>query len=150
MKQAAIHAKAEHFNSKGMPSASGSSATTGQPSAPAYDHFQPQQTTIQAPYRTTPSLPAPYTTGDKRRDSFQGWQDGGKRNKESGGRNFRSTKGDRPPEVFTILNSSHEHVLVAKNQIIPKPRSTKTPESSADTTNTMATIPSPVSPSEGS
>ncbi|CAL8994057.1 unnamed protein product, partial [Prunus brigantina] len=69
MKQAAIHAKAEHFNSKGMPSASiGPSANTGQPSAPTYDRFPPHQTVSQAPYRTAPIVPAPYTTGDKRRD----------------------------------------------------------------------------------
>ncbi|CAL8992284.1 unnamed protein product [Prunus brigantina] len=127
MKQATIHAKAEHFNSKGMPSASGPSATTGQPSFPTYDNFQPRQTTIQVPYRTAPTVPAPYTPGDKRRDSFQGRQDGGKRNKESGGRNFRSTKIDRPPEVFTILNSSYEHVLMAENQMIPKPSLRKLP-----------------------
>ncbi|CAL9005145.1 unnamed protein product, partial [Prunus brigantina] len=127
MKQAAIHAKAEHFNSKGMPSASGPSANSGQPSSPTYDRFQPRQTTIQVPYPTTPTVPAPYTPGDKRRDSFQGRQDGGKRNKESGGRNFRSPKSDRPPEVFTILNSSYEHVLMAENQIIPKPNPRKLP-----------------------
>ncbi|CAL9005247.1 unnamed protein product, partial [Prunus brigantina] len=68
LKQAAIHAKAEHFNSKGMASASGPSANSGQPSSPTYDRFQPRQTTIQVPYRTTPTVPAPYTPGDKRRD----------------------------------------------------------------------------------
>ncbi|CAL8992340.1 unnamed protein product, partial [Prunus brigantina] len=127
MKQAAIHAKAEHFNSKGMPSASNPSVTTGQPPAPTYDPFQPQQTTVQTPYRTAPSLPTNYTHGDKRWDSFQGRQDGAKRNKESGGRNFRSTKGDRPPKVFTILNMSYECVLMAENQMIPKPSLRKLP-----------------------
>ncbi|CAL8993946.1 unnamed protein product [Prunus brigantina] len=128
MKQAAIHAKAEHFNSKGMPSASiGPSANTGQPSAPTYDRFPPHQTVSQAPYRTAPIVPAPYTTGDKRRDSFQGRQDGGKRNKESRGRNFQSTKSDRSPEVFTILNATYEHVLMAENQMIPKPSLRKLP-----------------------
>ncbi|CAL9010720.1 unnamed protein product, partial [Prunus brigantina] len=127
MKQAAIHAKAEHFNSKGMPSASNPSVTTGQPPAPAYDPFQPQQTTVQTPYRTAPSLPTSYTHGDKRRDTFQGRQDGAKRNKESGGRNFRSAKSDRPPEVFTILNTSYERVLMAENQMIPKPSLRKLP-----------------------
>ncbi|CAB4268846.1 unnamed protein product [Prunus armeniaca] len=58
MKQAAIHAKAEHFNSKGMPSASpGSTTSTGQPSTSTYDRFPPHQTTSQAPYRTTPTVP---------------------------------------------------------------------------------------------
>ncbi|CAL9007143.1 unnamed protein product [Prunus brigantina] len=127
MKQAAIHAKAEHFNSKGMPSTFSPSATTGQPPAPTYDHFQPQQTTVQTPYRTAPPVPASYTYGDKRRDSFQGRQDGTKRSKESGSRNFRGTKSDRPPEVFTILNTSYERVLMAENQMIPKPSFRKLP-----------------------
>ncbi|CAL8991628.1 unnamed protein product [Prunus brigantina] len=117
MKQAAIYAKAEHFNSKGMPSASSPSATTGQPLAP----------TVQTPYRTAPPIPVSYAYGDKRRDSFQGRQDGTKRSKESGSRNFRSTKSDRPPEVFTILNTSYERVLMAENQMIPKPSFRKLP-----------------------
>ncbi|CAL8991541.1 unnamed protein product, partial [Prunus brigantina] len=71
MKQAVIHAKAEHFNSKGMPSATGPSATTGAPPAPTYDNFQHRQTTVQAPYQTAPPIPASYAYGDKRRDSFQ-------------------------------------------------------------------------------
>ncbi|CAB4294441.1 unnamed protein product [Prunus armeniaca] len=71
MKQTAIHAKAEHFNSKGMPSAStGPMTNTGQPSASTYDRFPPHQTTNQAPCRTAPTVLAPYTTRDKRRDSF--------------------------------------------------------------------------------
>ncbi|CAL8168649.1 unnamed protein product [Prunus armeniaca] len=42
MKQAAIHAKDEHFNSNGMPSASpGQTASTNQPSASTYDRFPP-------------------------------------------------------------------------------------------------------------
>ncbi|CAL9000618.1 unnamed protein product, partial [Prunus brigantina] len=128
MKHAAIHAKAEHFNSKGVPSAPiGPTTNTGQPSVPTYDRFPPHQTINQAPYRTVLAVPATYTTGDKRRDSFQGRQDGGKRNKESGGRNFRGTKSDRPPEVFTILNSTYEHVLMAENQIIQKPSLRKLP-----------------------
>ncbi|CAL8132440.1 unnamed protein product [Prunus armeniaca] len=128
MKQAAIHAKAEHFNSKGMPSASpGQTTSTSQPSASTYDRFPPHQTTNQAPYRTTPTVPAPCTTGDKRRDLFQGQQDRGKRNKKSGGRNFRSTNSDRPPEVFTILNLTYEHVLMVKNQMISKPSLRKLP-----------------------
>ncbi|CAL9024300.1 unnamed protein product [Prunus brigantina] len=128
MKQAAIHAKAEHFNSIGMPSASiGPTTNTGQPSAPTYDHFPPHQIANQAPYRTAPTIPAPYATGDKRKDSFQGRQDGGKRNKELGGQNFRNTKSDRPPEVFTILNSTYEHVLMVENQMIPKPSLRKLP-----------------------
>ncbi|CAL2256649.1 unnamed protein product [Prunus armeniaca] len=129
MKQAVIHAKAEHFNSKGMPSASiGLTANTGQPSASTYDRFPPHQTANQAPCLTAPTVPAPYITGDKRRDSFQGRQDGGKQNKELGGRNFRSTKSDRPPEVFTILNSTYEHVLMVENQMIPKPSLRKLPQ----------------------
>ncbi|CAL8164015.1 unnamed protein product [Prunus armeniaca] len=51
MKQASIHTKDEHFNSKGMPSASPSQmASTSQPSASTYDRFQLHQTTNQAPY----------------------------------------------------------------------------------------------------
>ncbi|CAL8993373.1 unnamed protein product, partial [Prunus brigantina] len=103
------------------------SATTGQPPAPTYDHFQRQQTTVQTPYRTAPLIPASYAYGDKRRDSFQGRQDGTKCSKESGSRNFRSTKSDRPPEVFTTLNTSYERVLMAENQMIPKPSFRKLP-----------------------
>ncbi|CAL8114265.1 unnamed protein product [Prunus armeniaca] len=111
-----------------MPSAStGPTANTGQPSASTYDRFPLHQTANQAPCRMAPTVPAPYITGDKRRDSFQGRQDGGKRNKESGGRNFRSTKSDRPLEVFTILNSTYEHFLLAENQMIPKPSLRKLP-----------------------
>ncbi|CAL8133316.1 unnamed protein product [Prunus armeniaca] len=111
-----------------MPSTSpGPTASTSQPSASTYDHFPPHQTTNQAPYRTAPTVPAPCTTGDKRRDLFQGQPDRGKRNKESGGRNFRSTKSDRLPEVFTILNSTYEHVLMVENQMIPKPSLWKLP-----------------------
>ncbi|CAL8992393.1 unnamed protein product [Prunus brigantina] len=85
MKQAAIHAKAEHFNSKGVPSASPClTVNVGQNLAPAYDRFPPHQTMNQAPHRTAPTVSAPYTIGDKRRDGFQGPQDGSKGNKDSG------------------------------------------------------------------
>ncbi|CAL8993387.1 unnamed protein product [Prunus brigantina] len=51
---------------KRMPSAFiGPTTSTSQPSASTYDRFPPHQTTNQAPYRTTPTVPAPYTTGDK-------------------------------------------------------------------------------------
>ncbi|KAI5334825.1 hypothetical protein L3X38_024958 [Prunus dulcis] len=51
MKQAIIHAKAEHFNSKGVPSAFPCPATNmGQILAPAYDRFLPHQAANQAPY----------------------------------------------------------------------------------------------------
>ncbi|CAB4289761.1 unnamed protein product [Prunus armeniaca] len=71
MKQAVIHAKAEHFNSKGMPSASpGQTASASQPSASTYDRLPPHQTANQAPCRTAPTVPAPCTIGDKRRDLF--------------------------------------------------------------------------------
>ncbi|CAL2257395.1 unnamed protein product [Prunus armeniaca] len=74
-KHAAIHAKAEHFNSKGVPLTSPCpTASVGSASAPTYDRFSPHQTTNHAPYRMAPTMSAPYTTRDKR-------------NKESGGRN---------------------------------------------------------------
>ncbi|KAI5312928.1 hypothetical protein L3X38_042102 [Prunus dulcis] len=71
MKQATIHANAEHFNFKGMPSAPPCpTANVGQALTPTYDRFPPHQTTNQAPYRTAPNVSAPYTTRDKRRDGF--------------------------------------------------------------------------------
>ncbi|CAL2266369.1 unnamed protein product [Prunus armeniaca] len=111
-----------------MPSASpGQTASTSQPSASTYDRFPPHQTTNQASYRMAPTVPAPCTMGDKRRDLFQGRQDGGKHNKGLGCRDFRSTKRDRPPEAFTILNSTYEHVLMVENQMIQKPSLRKLP-----------------------
>ncbi|KAI5343610.1 hypothetical protein L3X38_011486 [Prunus dulcis] len=119
MRHAAIHAKVEHFNSKEVPLA-------GQDPAPTYDRFSPQHITNQAPYRMAPTVSAPYTTGDKRMDGFQGRQDGGKRNKETSGRiDFRSLKRPRPEEVFTLLNSTYEYVLMAENQKIRKPNNRK-------------------------
>lgn len=68
--------------------------------------------------------------GGKRRDDFQGRQDGNKRDKDFEGRtNFKNRK-DRQAEVFTLLNTTYEYVLVNENQMIPKLDSTKLPRSS--------------------
>ncbi|XP_021815958.1 uncharacterized protein LOC110758404 [Prunus avium] len=79
MKQAAIHAKAEHFNSKGSASAPPSQTTTAdRPSTQSHDRFPANQTISQAPYRTAPPTSAPYEARNKRKDDFRDRQDGGK------------------------------------------------------------------------
>ncbi|CAL2266715.1 unnamed protein product [Prunus armeniaca] len=98
----------------------------GQAPTTTYDRFPPYQITNQAPYRTAPTVSAPYTTGDKRRDRFQGRQDGGKRNKEPSEQvDFQNPKRARPEEVFTSINSTYEHVFMTEKQMIPKPSSQK-------------------------
>ncbi|CAL8175956.1 unnamed protein product [Prunus armeniaca] len=129
MEHAAIHAKTEHFNSKEVPLAPPCpTMNVGQAPEPTYDGVPPHQITNPAPYRTAPTVSAPYTTGDKRMDEFQGWQDGGIRNKEPSDQvDFQNLKRSRPEEVFTSINSTYEHVLMAENQMIPKPNSRKLP-----------------------
>ncbi|CAL2264966.1 unnamed protein product [Prunus armeniaca] len=129
MKHTSIHTKAKHFNSKGVHSAApGQTPNVGQAPAPAYDRFLPHQITNQTPYRTAPAVSALYTAGDKRRDGFQGQHDGGKRNKEPSDLvDFQSPKRARLEEVFTALNSTYEHVLMAENQMILKPSNRKLP-----------------------
>ncbi|XP_021829439.1 uncharacterized protein LOC110769717 [Prunus avium] len=83
MKQAAIHAKAEHFNSKGPASA----------------------------------LPTKTDTNKKGKDS-------GRRG------DFDEPKRNRPEEIFTLLNTTYEHVLLTEGDIIPKPNNRKLPRQS--------------------
>ncbi|XP_021822161.1 uncharacterized protein LOC110763638 [Prunus avium] len=131
MKQAAIHTKAEHFNSKGSVSATSSKeTTTDQPSARGYDRFPANRTTDQAPYRTAPPVSAFSRARNKRKDHFRDRQDSTKKGKDSDGRgDFGNPKKNRPEAIFTLLNTTYEHVLLTEGEMIPKPNNRKLPRS---------------------
>ncbi|XP_021801487.1 uncharacterized protein LOC110745676 [Prunus avium] len=129
MKQAAMHAKAEHFNSKGSASAPPSQTTTAdRPSTQSHDRFPANQTASPAPYRTAPPASSPYEARHKRKDNFRDRQDGGKRGKDSSRRSdFGNSTKNRSEEIFTFLNTTYEHVLLTEGELIPKPNNRKLP-----------------------
>ncbi|XP_021815355.1 uncharacterized protein LOC110757911 [Prunus avium] len=129
MKQAAIHAKAEYFNSKGSASATPSKTTTAdRPSTQSHDQFPTNQTVSQAPYRTAPPASAPYEARNKRKDHFRNRQDSSKRGKDSSRRSdFGDPKKNRSEEIFTLLNTTYEHVLLTEGEMISKPNNRKLP-----------------------
>ncbi|CAL2238602.1 unnamed protein product [Prunus armeniaca] len=99
-KLASIHAKTEHFNSKGEPSApSRPSAPSDRPKEQAHHRFPSAPTNQPLPFRTAPPVSTPFTEG-KRKDEFQNRQNGNKGGKDPEGRvNFRDPK-DRQAEII--------------------------------------------------
>ncbi|CAL2251411.1 unnamed protein product [Prunus armeniaca] len=130
MKQAAVHAKAEYFNSKRSPA------------IPAYNPFaDPSPASVPIPAPPQHSAPAPSTQGaqhPKRKDSYQHTFNNNKRGRHG---NHHQSSGSNPPrtndraplpfspkprfEVFTTLNTTYENVLVHEAPIIPQPPSRK-------------------------
>ncbi|CAL8132253.1 unnamed protein product [Prunus armeniaca] len=126
MKQAAVHAKAEYFNSKRSPA------------IPAHNPFaDPPPASVPIPAPPQHSAPAPSTQGaqhPKRKDSYQHTFNNNKRGRHG---NHHQSSGSNPPrtndraplpfspkprfEVFTTLNTTYENVLVHEAPIIPQP-----------------------------
>ncbi|XP_021813076.1 uncharacterized protein LOC110756013 [Prunus avium] len=111
MKQAAIHAKAEYFNSKAEPTARQNKPL--QHSAMA--QISPFAPTVR---------PAEYTESHKCKDTGRSQKGHSKKNK--GRYDKDSYRAPLPAhnqgtEVFTLLNASYEAVLMNENEIIPKP-----------------------------
>ncbi|XP_021833951.1 uncharacterized protein LOC110773736 [Prunus avium] len=111
MKQAAIHTKADYFNSRAEP--------TARQSEPIQ-----RSSTAQA----SPFAPAAQTAGylesHKRKDAGSSQKGHSKKNKSRYGRdNYRAPlpAHNQGTEVFTLLNTSYEAVLMNENEIIPKP-----------------------------
>ncbi|XP_021812974.1 uncharacterized protein LOC110755955 [Prunus avium] len=111
MKQAAIHAKAEYFNSRAEPTARQS---------------EPVQRSSAA--QASPFAPAAQTAGHleshKCKDAGSSQRGHSKKNKSRYGRdNYRAPlpTHNQGTEVFTLLNTSYEAVLMNENEIIPKP-----------------------------
>ncbi|XP_020412774.1 uncharacterized protein LOC109947255 [Prunus persica] len=108
MKQAAIHAKAKYFNSK--PTAS---APRGNAESSAY----PAKETS---YGRTDT----YSAGHKRKDDRADRREPSKKGKGRYGRNDHRAplpNHDQANEVFTLLNTTYEAVLMNEQGIIPKP-----------------------------
>ncbi|CAL9024966.1 unnamed protein product [Prunus brigantina] len=106
MKQAAIHAKAEYFNSKPGPSA------RKEESAPK-----------SYPGRTDDS-----SAGHKRKDDRDSRQGNPKKGRGKYDRNDHRAplpNHDRAQEVFTMLNTTYEVVLMNEHDQIPKPANRK-------------------------
>ncbi|CAL9029664.1 unnamed protein product [Prunus brigantina] len=110
MKQAAVHAKAEYFNSKSEPTA------RQVESAPkAY----PRQESSYPPGRVDCS-----SAGNKRKDHREDRQGSSKKGRGKHGRNDHRAplpNHDRAQEVFTLLNTTYEAVLMNEHEQIPKP-----------------------------
>ncbi|CAL2257085.1 unnamed protein product [Prunus armeniaca] len=110
MKQAAIHAKAEYFNSK-----SGPSARQEEPTLRSY----PVQESSYAPTRRNDESSARH----KRKDNHDAQQGHSKKGKGKYGHNDHRAplpNHDRGQEVFTLLNTTYEVVLMNEHEIIPK------------------------------
>ncbi|CAL2272245.1 unnamed protein product [Prunus armeniaca] len=102
IKQAAVHAKAEYFNSKPRPSAR-------------------QEESAPKSYlgRTNDS-----SAGHKRNDDRDNWQGSSKKGRGKYGRNDHRapiSNHDRAQEVFTLLNTTYEAVLMNEHDQTLKP-----------------------------
>ncbi|XP_020411317.1 uncharacterized protein LOC109946824 [Prunus persica] len=126
MKKAAVHAKAEYFNSKRGPANLARNTFADPPFASVPPSASPQH-----------SIPAPSTQGTqkpKRKDSYPYPFSNNKRGRHG---NHHQSSGGNPPktadraplpftprpkfEVFATLNTTYENVLVREALIIPKP-----------------------------
>ncbi|CAL2230835.1 unnamed protein product [Prunus armeniaca] len=106
MKQVAVHAKAEYFNSKPGPSAR-----------------KEESATKSYPGRADDSL-----AGFKRKDDRDSRQGNSKKGRGKYGRNDHRAplpNHDRAQEVFTLLNTTYETVLMNEHDQIPKPTNRK-------------------------
>ncbi|XP_021805812.1 uncharacterized protein LOC110749919 [Prunus avium] len=113
MKQAAVHAKAEYFNSKAEP-------IQRQGTLKAIQRSSMVQASPFAPAAQT----AGYLESHKRKDAGSSQKGHSKKNKSRYGRdNYRAPlpAHNQGTEVFTLLNTSYEAVLRNENEIIPKP-----------------------------
>ncbi|XP_021815595.1 uncharacterized protein LOC110758113 [Prunus avium] len=112
MKQATIHAKAEYFNSKVGPSA-------------RQEEPVPQKYSAQEKPYGTIEKNGGYQVGHKRKDSHGGVrQEHYKKGKGRFGRNDHCAplpNHGQGQEVYTLLNTSYEAVLMNEQEIIPKP-----------------------------
>ncbi|CAL8990438.1 unnamed protein product, partial [Prunus brigantina] len=125
MKQTAVHAKAEYFNSK-----------CGAATSARSNFGDPSPTSAQTPASPPRSAPAPDHQGtphSKRKDSYQHTFSNSKRGRHG---NHHQSSGSNPPrtsdrapfpfspkprfKVFTTLNTTYENVLVHEAPIIPK------------------------------
>ncbi|CAL8162012.1 unnamed protein product [Prunus armeniaca] len=114
MKQAAVHAKAEYFNSK-----SGTLARREESAQKSY----PGQESSYPPKRADDS-----SAGHKRKDDRDNRQGSSKKGREKYGHNDHQTplsNHDRAQEVFTLLNTTYEAVLMNEHDQIPKPNNRK-------------------------
>ncbi|XP_034208225.1 uncharacterized protein LOC117621784 [Prunus dulcis] len=108
MKQAAVHAKAEYFNSK--PSVSACREDT-EPNA--YPAKTPSYERVDS-----------YSADHKKKDNSADRRDHLKKGKGRYGRNDHRgplPNRDHGNEVFTLLNTTYEAVLMNEQEIIPKP-----------------------------
>ncbi|XP_034219187.1 uncharacterized protein LOC117630595 [Prunus dulcis] len=108
MKQAAVHAKAEYFNSKpSVPARRGDTEPNAYPAkTPSYDSIDP------------------YSADHKRKDNRADRRDHPKKEKGRYCRNDNRgplPNRDHGNEVFTLLNTTYEAVLMNEQEIIPKP-----------------------------
>ncbi|CAL9029137.1 unnamed protein product [Prunus brigantina] len=113
--QAAIHVKAEYFNSKFGPS-----AQQEEPTLRSY----PMQESPYGPTRRNDESSA----GHKWKDNHDTRQGHSKKGKGKYGRNDHRAplpNLDRAQEVFTLLNTTYEAVLMNEHKIIPKPNHRK-------------------------
>ncbi|BFG25439.1 hypothetical protein CerSpe_117130 [Prunus speciosa] len=111
MKQAAIHAKAEYFNSK------------AEPTARQNEPIKRSATAQASPFTST-AQPAGYPESHKRKDAGSSQKGHSKKNKSRYGRDsYRAPLPVHNPgtKVFTLLNTSYEAVLMNENEIVPKP-----------------------------
>ncbi|XP_021822805.1 uncharacterized protein LOC110764199 [Prunus avium] len=111
MKQAAIHAKAEYFNSRAEPTARQS------------EPIQRSSTAQASPFAPATQT-AGYSESHKRKDAGSSQKGHSKKNKSMYGRdNYRAPlpAHNQGTEVFTLLNTSYEVVLMNEIEIIPKP-----------------------------
>ncbi|CAL8077346.1 unnamed protein product [Prunus armeniaca] len=102
MKHAAVHAKAEYFNSKSGPSA------RQEESAP----------------KSYPGQTDDYSAVHKRKDDRDNRQGSSKKGRGKYGRNDHRApqpNHDCAQEVFTMLNTTYEAVLMNEHDQIPKP-----------------------------
>ncbi|CAL8088579.1 unnamed protein product [Prunus armeniaca] len=103
MKQAAIHTKAEYFNSKSEPS-----ARQGSP-------YPPRKI----------DEPSAWHKQKDDRDNRQGSSKKGQGKYDLNDHQAPLPNHDRTQEVFTSLNMTYEAVLMNENEIIPKPNNRK-------------------------
>ncbi|CAL8168396.1 unnamed protein product [Prunus armeniaca] len=106
MKQVAVHAKAEYFNSKPGPSA------RQEESAP----------------KSYPGRIDDSSAGHNRKDDSDHRQGNSKKGRGKYGRNDHRAplpNLDRAQEVFTLLNTTYEAVLMNEHEKIPKPNNRK-------------------------
>lgn len=103
-------------------------ANVGQIPAPSYDRLRPTKLQIKPPteQHILRLLLSQWETNEG--TDFKVDRTEANAIRIRGGRNdIRSLKKARPEETFTLLNSTYEYVLMAKNHMISKPSNRKLP-----------------------